>query len=126
MRFDTYCPHGLTGSKEKDPGPMQPSPIDRPSPDGSPSIAAEDARTEDAVLAFVLAEHPAQFTLRELARELSGGSEDFTALDTIQRAVCELAGSGLLHRHGDFVLPTRAAVRFSRMSPISSHRESPI
>ena len=85
--------------------------------DGPSSISIEDARTEDAVLAFLLAEHPAQFTISELALELSGGSEDFAASDAVRCAVRGLAGSGLLHCHGPFVLPTRAALRFNRIAP---------
>ena len=90
-----------------------------PTSEDPPSLASEDARTEDAVLAFVLAEHPAQLTISELARELSGGSDDFAKSDAVECAVRDLAGSGLLHRHGDFVLPTRAALRFNRISPTS-------
>jgi hypothetical protein len=85
---------------------------------GDPSsLAIEDAKTEDAVLAFVLAEHPSQLTIPELTRELSGGAIDFANNDAVECAVRDLAGSGLLHYHGDFVVPTRAALRFNRMAP---------
>lgn len=85
------------------------------------SVSVEDATTEDAVLAFILAEHPAQFTVSELTRELSGGSDDFAKSDAVECAIRDLAGSGLLHCHGRFVLPTRAALRFNRMAP-TGHR----
>jgi hypothetical protein len=45
------------------------------------------------------------WTVEEIVREVSG-----TRLDAID-AVGRLVGSGLLHRHGDFVFPTRAARR---------------
>jgi hypothetical protein len=80
-------------------------------------LATEDARTEEAVLAFVLTEHPAQLTVGELTLALSGGSRGFAESDAVKCAVHDLAGAGLLHCHGDFVLPTRAALRFSRIDP---------
>jgi hypothetical protein len=69
------------------------------------------------VLAFVLAEHPDQLTVSELARELSKGSNSFAESDAIECAVRDLVGSGLLHCNGEFVLPTRAALRFDRIGP---------
>lgn len=104
---------------------MQYDPRQGASSEDPSSIAHEDARTEDAVLAFVLAEHPAQLTVAELTLELSGGSNDFADRDAIQCAVRDLAGSGLLHRLGDFVLPTRAALRFNRIGPTSRRQDSP-
>jgi hypothetical protein len=77
--------------------------------------AAEDAATESAVLQQVLAFHPAQVTVAELVRELGGESPGFAERDAIERAVRDLAGVGLLHASGDFVAPTRAAVRFNQL-----------
>jgi len=74
----------------------------------------EDDREEAAALRLVLELHPAALTLDELNRELTGGgSRDFSDFDAIQRAVRDLAGSGLLHRpaEDEVVRPTRAAVR---------------
>lgn len=45
------------------------------------------------------------WTVEEIVHEVSG-----TRLDAID-AVGRLVGSGLLHRHGEFVFPTRAARR---------------
>jgi hypothetical protein len=70
--------------------------------------AQEDAQYERVVLMAVLETHPTQITEAELVREHAGGPED---CDAFGRAVRDLVGVGLLHRHGDFVLPTRAAVR---------------
>ncbi|HEV7770499.1 MAG TPA: hypothetical protein VGO66_07555 [Solirubrobacterales bacterium] len=80
---------------------------------GTPT--AEDAATESAVLQQVLDLYPTQVTLAELLREVGGQFADFGERDAIERAVRDLAGSGLLHRHDEFVLPTRAALRFNRL-----------
>lgn len=70
---------------------------------------------ERAVLGTLVSLHPVQLTLDELVRELSdvpGHTPDaFAACDRINNAVRQLVRAGLLHRHGPFVLPTRAALR---------------
>jgi hypothetical protein len=77
--------------------------------------AREDAAVESAVLQHVLALHPTQVTLAELVREVGETPGDFADRDAIDRAVRDLVGSGLLHRHDSFVLPTRAALRFNEL-----------
>lgn len=77
---------------------------------------AEDAATEAAVLLRLLDLHPAQLTLAELVRDVGGESAEFRQRDAVERAVRELTGAGLLHRQGEFVLPTRAALRFSQLT----------
>ena len=77
--------------------------------------AAEDAATEAAVLQQVLDLHPTQVTLAELVLEVGGESVEFAERDAIERAVRDLIGAGLLHGRDAFVLPTRAALRFSRL-----------
>jgi hypothetical protein len=79
------------------------------------TTAADDAAAESAVLQQVLALHPTQVTLSELVRELGGQSAAFAERDAIERAVRDLAAAGLLHQHERFVLPTRAALRFSEL-----------
>jgi hypothetical protein len=74
-----------------------------------------DAATESAVLQRLLDLHPVQITAAELVREVGGESPDFAERDAIERAVRELSGAGLLHSHDRFVLPTRAALRFSEL-----------
>ena len=49
--------------------------------------------------------------LTELVRELTDTPDDFASRDRIEIAVQQLARAGLLHRHGQFVLPTRALLR---------------
>jgi hypothetical protein len=75
----------------------------------------QDTATESAVLQHVLAIHPGQVTVDELARELVSEADGFAGRDAIERAVRDLAGVGLLHCHDSFVLPTRAAIRFDQL-----------
>ena len=83
--------------------------------DDSPTPAAEDAAIEAAVMQQLLALHPTQITLAELTRELAGEAAGFAQRDAVERAVDELVAAGLLHRHDSFVLPARAALRFSEL-----------
>jgi hypothetical protein len=77
--------------------------------------AAEDAATESAVLQQVLDLHPIQVTVAELVREIAGEPAGFAERDAIERAVRDLTGAGLLHRHGAFAIPTHAALRFNQL-----------
>jgi hypothetical protein len=83
--------------------------------DDSAFISAEDpdAPVKARTLREVLSIYPGTMTLEELVRELTFASADFEERDGVQRAVRDLAAGGLLHRNGDFVVPTRAAVNFS-------------
>lgn len=83
--------------------------------DDTRTPAAEDAAIEAAVLQHVLALHPTQVTMAELIRDVGGESPDFEQRDAIERAVRDLTGAGLLHRHDSFVLPSRAAIRFDEL-----------
>jgi hypothetical protein len=83
--------------------------------DDSWTPAAEDDAAESAVLRQLLDLHPVQVTLAELVREVGGESTGFAERDAIERAVRDLTGTGLLHSRGTFVLPTRAALRFSQL-----------
>ena len=76
---------------------------------------AEDAATESAVLRQVLDFHPVLVTMDELVREVGGESPGFAERDAIERAVRDLVGVGLLHSHEVFIVPTRAALRFSEL-----------
>jgi DNA-binding HxlR family transcriptional regulator len=73
--------------------------------------AEDDAAVESAVLQLLLALHPAQVSFDELLREIGGGECDFAQRDGLERALRDLAAAGLLHRNGNLVLPSRAAVR---------------
>jgi len=79
----------------------------------------EDDREQWALLRQVLELHPVTLTQDELVREMtSGGTREFPEFDAIQRAIRELAGTGLLHRPGEdeMVRPTRAAVRYFELT----------
>lgn len=74
----------------------------------------EDDRDQVAILAHVLAEHPDQLTMTELAREMKRPDEaEAPPPDWLERGVRDLVGIGLLHRSGDTIRPTRAALRFN-------------
>ena len=70
---------------------------------------------ESVVLRQALVLHPSQATVDELVLEIAADPLDFAERDAIERAVRDLARSGLLHRNGDFVFPTRAALRFDEL-----------
>jgi hypothetical protein len=62
---------------------------------------------EHAVLTLML-DRPC-LHLDELVQELGDSADDVAV------AVTALVGAGLLHRHDDFVFPTRAAIRFHEL-----------
>ena len=75
----------------------------------------EDAKTERAVLAFLLEEHPSQLTIPEVARALNGHPGGFSSSDAVERAIRELDGAGLLRCRNGLAAPTRAALYFARL-----------
>jgi len=79
------------------------------------SPAAEDAKTEMAVLSFLLSEHPTRLTIPEVSRALNAGPKSDARSDAVERAIRELDGAGLLNCHGGFAVPTRAALYFARL-----------
>lgn len=80
-----------------------------------PSPAREDKIIEAAVLTQVLALHPAQLTILELALKMEGDCEDFAPRDAVERAVRELTRDGLLHCDCRRIWPSRAALRFDEL-----------
>jgi hypothetical protein len=71
--------------------------------------AEETKRTESTILCLLLNRtNQRPWAVEELIREI-GRSDDTTD------AVASLHGSGLIHRCGDFVFPTRAAVRLDQI-----------
>jgi hypothetical protein len=79
------------------------------------SPARQDKRTERAVLALLLDEHPTRLTMDELILVLHGDPERGDPEDAGQRAVRELVGAGLVHREGRFMAPSRAALYFAAL-----------
>lgn len=80
------------------------------------TTAAQDALDQARVLDEVLSLYPEPLTIDEVVREVTRASTEFNERDRVERAVRDLAGGGLLHRNGDFVLPTRAAVLFHALA----------
>jgi hypothetical protein len=76
------------------------------------TTAAQDLSDQGRVLNEVLSLYPETLTLDELVRELTVDSTEFAEKDRITRAVRDLISGGLIHRVGDLVLPTRAAVLY--------------
>lgn len=74
-----------------------------------------DDLLQDAVLAHLLGLHPIVLIVEELIREMGAGYQTFDRRDAVLRAIRDLVATGLLHRHGDFVFPTRAAHRFNEL-----------
>lgn len=79
------------------------------------SPAGEDRRTESAVLALLLEEHPIRLTMDELILVLHADPERGDPGDAAQRGVRELVGAGLVHREGRFLAPSRAALYFDAL-----------
>lgn len=82
--------------------------------DGNPE--REDRVDQTSVLLTVIHLHPVQVSVSELIRELALDPSDFRERDRIERAVRDLSGVGLLHRHAylnrpdALVVPTRVAI----------------
>jgi hypothetical protein len=83
--------------------------------DDSRNQVEDDAAIEAAVLQLLLALYPAQVTFEELLRMMTMDETDFGQRDTAEQAVEELAASGLMHRNGDLLIPSRAAVRCDQL-----------
>jgi hypothetical protein len=77
--------------------------------------AEDDAATEAAVLGQLLDLHPVLVTFDELVGEIAANPEGFAERDAVERAVRGLTAAGLLHRSGDFVHPSRAALRLDEL-----------
>lgn len=73
------------------------------------TTADQDDRDQAAILQQLLLIYPAPIARAELVREMTlAGTEP----DWVERALRDLAASGLLHRRDDdLLIPTRAAVR---------------
>lgn len=70
----------------------------------------DDRIVQHSVLLHLTLEHPIQLTEADVIRELASDPDEFGPRDRVQRAIRDLVRIGLLHRHGSFVLPTRAAL----------------
>ncbi len=82
---------------------------------GDEPDVTDHEQVQQAALAILLDAYPAQLSVDELARELTDRPDEFGPRDAIENAVRDLVGAGLVHHHGPFVFPTRAAVRFDEL-----------
>jgi hypothetical protein len=73
----------------------------------------KDDRDQEAIVALVISEHPIQLTVPELVRQMVPPDAEWIESEDIERGVRDLVGIGLLHRSGDTIRPTRAALRFN-------------
>lgn len=83
----------------------------------SGGLMLPDEEVQVGVLRHLLDLHPVQLTDEELVREVVGDPDDFTECDAVRRAVGVLVATGLVHRQGRFVFPTRAALVFHALAP---------
>lgn len=75
------------------------------------SAIEKDDEFEEIVLAYLLADAPVTPTVDEVVRALANDPDDFSECDGFKRAIQRLRANGLVHRPGDFVLPTIAGHR---------------
>jgi hypothetical protein len=80
----------------------------------SASPDPKDKKCGRAVLVYLLYRHPERLTIPGLSRVLNRGG-GFDDDDSVERAVRELVGVGLLECKGGFVVPTTAALYFDAL-----------
>lgn len=80
-----------------------------------PPTEAQDIRDQGVVLIQVLTRHPTLLTIPDLVREITAGSDDFAEGDSMERAVRDLTGVGLLMCPSGLAVPTPAALRFLKI-----------
>lgn len=83
-------------------------------------VPERDSWSDHRVLLDLLVEsHPTLWTVPELARALCSGATarrgEEPAANSVEDALQDLFGAGLIHRSGDFVFATRAAVEGARL-----------
>ncbi len=92
------------------------NPTDRGADSPAPrDLGVEDATIENAVLSFLLEEHPIRLTFAELSLVLHAYPRLANPEEAAKRAVRELVGAGLVHQDGRFLAPTRSAIYFERL-----------
>jgi hypothetical protein len=81
---------------------------------GSAPPDPKDKKCGRAILAYLLYKHPERLTIPELSRVLNRGG-GFNDDDSVERAVRELVGVGLLECEGGEIVPTEAALHFDAL-----------
>jgi hypothetical protein len=72
-------------------------------------------RIASAVMEVVFEHHPAQLSIEEVIRDVATDLTSLGDRNNVSDAIRDLAGAGLLHRSGEFVFATRAAVRAAEL-----------
>jgi hypothetical protein len=83
--------------------------------EADPDRDVDDAGVQADVLSFRLGQRN-QISLAELLREMAEPTYGPYGTDTVERATRDLVHAGLVHRHGDFVFATRAAVHYRQLT----------
>jgi hypothetical protein len=78
-------------------------------------IGADPDRIASAVLEVVFDSHPTHLSVEEVIREVATDPANVGERCDVADAIRDLAGVGLLHRSGEFVFATRAAVRAAEL-----------
>jgi hypothetical protein len=81
---------------------------------GDSPTANGDIRDQGVTLMHVLHRHPTLLTIPDLVREISA-SDDFGEGDSVERAVRDLTGVGLLLCTNGVAVPSPAALRFLKI-----------
>jgi hypothetical protein len=74
------------------------------------SVAEQELQDRQVVLELLLHSYPAALTDEEIILELGHDPQRFADRDRIIISLRDLVAHGLLHRHGTFYFPTRAAI----------------
>jgi len=72
----------------------------------------DEAHMEHAVLNAALSRYPAQLTVFELSRAIANDPDHRQEVQLAENAIRGLRRVGLLHRNGEFLLPSQPAIRF--------------
>lgn len=75
------------------------------------TIEHDHESVSSAALCLILELHPAHFHIEELIREMANDPSNVSDRDYVTVAVDSLHRSGLVHRSGEFVFASRAAVQ---------------
>lgn len=75
----------------------------------------DDDVVQASILQQALVTFPGFLSLEETLLDYLDGPGDSAERDAAQMAVRDLIRAGLLHRHGNFLIPTRPVVRFNEL-----------
>jgi hypothetical protein len=79
------------------------------------SSIEQDRKDQGDVLRVLIDEHPVRMTLDELILVMHADAERGDPSAATENAILDLIGAGLVHREGQFLGPTRAALYFAAL-----------